>query len=67
MNSNLFHNIGNVIIGAAGTIAMVDPTLLPPNIAVPVAAVVAIAKIIVNVKRDGVSGLAAPQPPVQKS
>ena len=67
INSNIFHNIGNTLISLFGVVALIDPTLLPPQIAAPAAAVVAIAKIIVNIKRDGVTGLVAPQPPVAKS
>lgn len=66
MNSNLFHNILNVIM-ALTAIALLPEvqSILPAEIAVAVASGAATLKLIVNVLRDGLTGLAKEQPPVK--
>ena len=82
MNSNLFHNIANVLIAvlamltagllATGCTQAVTGVLECSNSWIdPVYSTVAIAalgglKMIVNVVRDGFGGLIKPQPPVEK-
>ena len=81
MNSNLFHNIVNVVmILISLTVAVLTalgctqlPTgdlecsqsVISPSIATAIVGGLGIAKMIVNVVRDGVAGLAKKQPPVQ--
>ncbi len=83
MNSNLFHNIANVamVLLAAATAALLATGctqsaagVLDCSGSFIDAKYTAIAimllgglKIVVNVVRDGLSGLSKPQPPVSKS
>lgn len=66
MNSNLVHNILNIAI-ALTAIALLPEfqQLLPPEIAVAVASAAATAKVVINVVRDGLTGLVKEQPPVK--
>lgn len=82
MNSNLFHNIANVlmIVLAAATAALVATgcTTLPNGVlecsksfidakwTMIAITGIGVLKMIVNVIRDGFGGLSKPQPPVQK-
>lgn len=81
MNSNLFHNITNiaslVLAGATAVMIASGCTMLPTgglecsaswiNPAYTSIAIMGLQglKLVVNVVRDGVSGLTKPQPPVQ--
>jgi len=82
MNSNLFHNIGNiamiVIAGVTAVLTAMGCTTLPsgelecsnitflsPTVATLIITAIGIVKMLVNIVRDGVSGLAKRQPPVQ--
>ena len=81
MNSNLFHNIANiaslVLAGATAVMIASGCTTLPTgglecsaswiNPAYTTYAIMALQglKLVVNVVRDGISGLGKPQPPVQ--
>lgn len=81
MNSNLFHNIANVasLVLAAATAALLATgcTTLPtgtlecsqswinPTYTTVGIVVLQGLKLVVNVIRDGISGLTKPQPPVQ--
>ena len=70
MNANLFHNILNVIFGIIGVLVLADWTAFgfdaPTSVKIVGGLMVAqnALKLIINVSRDGVSGLAKPQPPV---
>lgn len=82
MNSNLFHNVANVVMAvlALGTAVLlaVGCTTLPggdlecsqsflsPTLATSILSGLAVLKLLVNVVRDGVGGLTKPQPPVDK-
>ncbi len=82
MNSNLFHNIANIasLVLAAATAALLATgcTTLPTGVLEcsqswinPTYTTVSIMvlqglKLVVNVIRDGISGLTKPQPPVQQ-
>lgn len=82
MNSNLFHNILNVLMAvlaavvafllATGCVQLPNGDLecssswLSPKIIVVILAALPIIKIIVNILRDGFGGLTKPQPPVQR-
>lgn len=71
MNSNLLHNILNLIGLVVGALVTVDWTAfgMSPATAAAVAGGVLLAqnaiKLVINVFRDGVSGLVKAQPPVQ--
>ena len=82
MNTNLFHNLANVAIaaGALGTAILMatgcttlatgalecSQSVVDPQIAAYAIAGLSGLKIVVNLFRDGVTGLTKPQPPVQK-
>ena len=83
MNSNLFHNIANILMAviaaatailtaigcttlANGDLECSGATWLSPTVATAIITGLAISKMIVNVVRDGIGGLAKPQPPVEK-
>ena len=83
MNTNLFHNIINVVmILVAGVTAVMtamgcitlpsgdlectETLFLSPTIATAIVTALGILKMLVNVIRDGFSGLAKRQPPVQQ-
>lgn len=81
MNSNLFHNIINVVLAVvAGAFAFLLATgctnlangdlecsasWLPPQIIAVILAVLPIVKLLVNIVRDGLAGLVKTQPPVK--
>lgn len=81
MNSNLFHNIVNVvmilislavaILTALGCTQLANGDLecsqavISPSIATAIVGGLGILKMIVNVVRDGFAGLAKQQPPVK--
>jgi hypothetical protein len=63
--SNLFHNVANTLIVLLGAIEFYDwGIFFDPGTAVKIAGGLALAKIVINVGRDGFGGLAAEQPPV---
>lgn len=82
MNSNLFHNILNVVIAllaamtafliATGCVALPAGVLecskswLNPAWTTMIVSVLSVVKILVNVVRDGLVGLAMKQPPVRR-
>lgn len=71
MNSNLFHNILNVVGLAIGALLTYDWTMLglSDKTAAMIAAGVLLAdkivKLGINITRDGLSGLVKSQPPVK--
>jgi hypothetical protein len=81
MNTNLLHNILNVVIALLGGftafLLATGCTTLPtgqlecsaswisPTLTSIAVLVLGVAKSIINVVRDGLAGLAKPQPPVQ--
>jgi hypothetical protein len=72
MNANLFHNLLNFASLIIGSLVTYDWTTLGVNpataaqIAGGVLAANSVIKLGVNISRDGLTGLVAPQPPVQK-
>jgi len=82
MNSNLFHNVANVasLVLALGTAALLwsgctttltesfdcSTSFIDPKYTTGAIALLQVAKMGVNVVRDGISGLTKPQPPVQQ-
>lgn len=71
MNTNLLHNILNVLGLLVGAILLYDWTALgvSPETAASVSAGLLVAdkviKLAINITRDGLSGLVKRQPPVQ--
>lgn len=66
MNTNLVHNILNFIMALTAVALLPEvQAILPAEIAVAVASGAATLKLVINVIRDGISGLAKSQPPVQ--
>ena len=81
-NTNTFHNILNVLIAlsasmiaillATGCTQLADGTLecsqsfVGPGFAAAAVAALSMMKIIINIMRDGITGLIKPQPPVDK-
>jgi len=67
MNTNLAHNIINILITLVAGLEAFDWTpFLEPSIALKVVGVLGLVKLMINVIRDGVTGLTANQPPVVK-
>jgi hypothetical protein len=65
--SNAAHNIINCAIALLGALEFYDwQIFFTPESAVKVAGALALSKIIINVVRDGFTGLMAEQPPVQQ-
>lgn len=82
MNSNLFHNIANILMvivaGVTAVLTQIGCTTLPngdlectdivfisPQTAAIIITVLGVLKLVVNVVRDGITGLAKKQPPVE--
>lgn len=82
MNSNLFHNIANVasLVLALGTVVLLwsgcvatidgsfncGGSFIDVKYTTGAIAALQVIKMTVNVVRDGISGLAKPQPPVKQ-
>lgn len=68
MNSNLFHNIVNIVIAIVAALSVPEvAAVLPPELGAKLVGGLAVAKVAVNIARDGLTGLTKPQPPVLKS
>lgn len=66
MNSNFFHNVLNVVMALTAVALLPEvQAILPTEVAVAVASGAAALKLVVNVLRDGVTGLVKEQPPVK--
>lgn len=67
MNTNLIHNILNIAVVVVAGLAGFDfvGLGLEPALAAKIVAGLGTAKMIINVIRDGFSGLFKSQPPVQ--
>lgn len=65
-NTNAIHNILNIAIAAVAALAVFDWTVLfSQGTAMVIVGVLASAKTVINVIRDGLAGLVKEQPPVQ--
>lgn len=76
LNTNVIHNLLNLLIGINGIVlwagCTVGPTgeaaceqaWIPPQIALAIIAISAPLKLIINIVRDGFPGLFMKQPPV---
>lgn len=66
MNSNLLHNILNILIALVAVLSLPEVVaVLPPEMGVVVAGVLAALKTVINIARDGFGGLFKEQPPVR--
>jgi len=66
-NTNLWHNILNVLIVVVPSLEVFDwSPFFNDAVALKIVGVLGLLKIGINVWRDGVTGLGSPQPPVQK-
>ena len=66
MNTNMIHNAINFLIALLAALELFDWTsFFPPEKAMMIVGVLALVKILINVTRDGLAGLAKDQPPVQ--
>lgn len=67
MNTNLIHNILNILIAIVPPLQAYDWTpFMSQDTALKVVGVLGLLKILINVARDGMDGLYAQQPPVIK-
>lgn len=68
MNTNKLHNLINCAIIAVPALEQFDFTpFVDQGTALKIVGVLGLVKILINVYRDGVGGLTAPQPPVDRS
>lgn len=66
MNTNLIHNILNIAIAVVAVLSLPEVVgIFPPHIGLAIAGFAATAKTVINVIRDGLTGLVKNQPPVQ--
>jgi hypothetical protein len=66
VNTNILHNVLNVMIALISALATFDWTpFMSEGTALKVTGVLALSKLVINAFRDGISGLAKDQPPVQ--
>ena len=66
MNTNALHNAINILISLIAALALFDWTaFFDPQTAIVIVGGLSLMKIVINVIRDGVSGLVKVQPPVQ--
>ena len=66
MNTNLIHNILNIAIAVVAALAAFNwEVLVSQSTALVIVGILASAKSVINVLRDGFAGLIKPQPPVQ--
>lgn len=66
MNTNLIHNIINVVIAVIAALSVPEVmAIFPPELSVKIIGALGTAKLIINAVRDGFTGLVKTQPPVQ--
>ncbi len=66
LNTNLLHNILNVSMAVIGSLELLDlAPLVGVENSLKIITGMAIAKLVINLVRDGIAGLAKDQPPVQ--
>ena len=65
MNTNLIHNILNAVMVVIPAIEVLDlAPLVGSEKALMIVAVLGLTKIVINLVRDGLAGMAKDQPPV---
>lgn len=66
MNTNLIHNVLNFLLALVGGLMAFDfSSVVSAGTAGTIIAVLSGAKLLMNAVRDGLSGMAKAQPPVQ--
>jgi len=67
MNSNVWHNLLNLLIALVGSLAAYDWTGFgfTPEIAGMIVAGLGVVKLLINAVRDGIGGMVKTQPPVK--
>jgi hypothetical protein len=66
VNTNLIHNILNIAIAIVAALSVPEISgILPPEWGVAIAGFLSTAKVVLNVIRDGLTGLVKEQPPVK--
>lgn len=70
LNTNVFHNLLNaatLVTSLAAVVEYFDWTTfgVEPEVAVLVAGIASLTKLVINAIRDGVSGMVKDQPPVK--
>lgn len=66
MNTNAIHNILNFLLAVVGGLMAFDfSSIVSPTTAGTIIAILSGAKLVMNALRDGLSGMAKTQPPVQ--
>jgi hypothetical protein len=67
MNTNLIHNFLNIAIAVVAALAAFNwEVLFSQSTALVIVGILASAKSVINVLRDGFAGLVKPQPPVEQ-
>lgn len=65
MNTNLLHNIINMLVWAIPALALFDwSAFFSETTALKIVGVLGLLKILINAWRDGLRGMVQPQPPV---
>jgi len=65
-NTNMLHNFLNVAIAIVAILSLPEVvSLLPPEMGIVIAGVIGVLKTLINLFRDGPTGLFKNQPPVQ--
>lgn len=66
MNTNIIHNIINILITVVAALMAVDWTVFfSPEVGGTIIAVLSTIKLVINTTRDGLTGLVKEQPPVK--
>ena len=66
MNTNLIHNVLNFLLAIVGGLMAFDySAFVSASTAGTIIAILSGAKLVMNAVRDGLAGMAKPQPPVQ--
>jgi hypothetical protein len=67
MNTNAIHNFLNIAIAVVAALAAFNwEVLFSQSTALVIVGILASAKSVINVLRDGFAGLVKPQPPVEQ-
>jgi hypothetical protein len=67
MNTNMIHNFLNIAIAVVAALAAFNwEVLFSQSTALVIVGILASAKSVINVLRDGFAGLVKPQPPVEQ-
>jgi hypothetical protein len=66
MNTNALHNLLNLALAVIAGVETFDWTsILSPSTAVTAAGLIGLTKLVINIYRDGLTGLIKARPPVK--